>query len=235
MNSPAADDTYHVWATDNLIYGPIDWPTLIQWVMEKRVLKETWVFSSADGDWHEAGALEALQEPLLTAKDIALNETPPSKRESIAPGELRQFSVFAGLSDDQLQQLLQFGDLCRTSAKEVVLKKGDPGDALFFVLDGSVRARLLIGLEDRSLGQIPAGQFFGEMAMFNQAPRSADVVSEANTRLFRLSSEAFLQMTRESPGVAAPILFALAGTMASRVSQVNQQFHREVASGFSWR
>ena len=235
MNSQAADDTYHVWASDNLIYGPIDFPTLIQWIMEKRVLKETWVFASSDGDWHEAGTVEPLQEPLQAAKDIALNEAPPFERECIAPGELRQFSIFAGLSDEQLQQFLQFGELCRTRPKEQVLKKGDPGDALFFVLDGAVRARLMIGLEDRNLGRIPAGEFFGEMAMFNRAPRSADVVSEANTRLFRLSSEAFLGMTRENPGLAAPILFALAGTMASRVSGINQQFQREVASEFTWR
>jgi hypothetical protein len=86
---------------------------------------------------------------LQAAQDTALEEAPPAQRESIAPGELRQFSIVAGLSDEQLQQFLRFGELCRALPKEQVLKKGDAGDALLFVLDGSVRARLMIGLEDR--------------------------------------------------------------------------------------
>src|SRR5260221_646065 len=109
MNSRDADCTYHVWATDNLIYGPIDLPTLIQWVLEKRVLTETWVFSSSDGDWHEAGALSPLQQAFQLAKNTAPDEVPVSDRDGIAPGELRQFSIFAGLSDDQLQHFLKFG------------------------------------------------------------------------------------------------------------------------------
>ena len=119
-------------------------------------------------------------------------------------------------------------------ACEWFLKKGDPGDAFFLVLEGSVRVRLRIGREDRTLGIIPAGQFFGEMAMFNRAPRSADVVAESDARLFRLTAESFLAMTRENPGLAAPILFALAGAMANRVSEANQQLQREVTSGFAW-
>jgi hypothetical protein len=234
MNLQDSGTTYHVWAADNLIYGPVDFPTLIQWVREGRILAATWVFSAFDGDWHEAGTISELHEFLAAAENIVPQESPADESASIAPGELRQFSIFAGLTDEQLNQFLTFGEQCRVPAREWFIKKGDPGDALFFVIEGSVRVRLRIGRDDRTLSVIPAGQFFGEMAMFNRAPRSADVVAESDTRLFRLSAESFLAMTRENPALAAPILFALAGAMATRVSEANQQLQREVVSGFAW-
>jgi hypothetical protein len=60
------------------------------------------------------------------------------------------------------------------------------------------------------------------------------VVSEVDTRLFRLTSEAFLEMIQSQPALAAPILFALAATMAARVFEANSRFHQEVTSGFLW-
>jgi hypothetical protein len=233
MNPEAGQETYQVWAADKLIYGPIDLPTLRQWVAEGRVLPNTWVYTASDGAWHEAGRLADLEEMFQSPPDAA-QESSAAPTKTVAPEELRQFAIFSGLSDEQLGEFLQFGDLCELGPQEVILRKGDPGDALFFVLDGSVRARLLIGGEDRSLGQIPAGQFFGEMAMFNRAPRSADIVSEDNARLFRLTSESFLGMVRHQPGLAAPILFSLASTMAARISEANSRFQREVAGGFLW-
>jgi hypothetical protein len=235
MNFPDSNMTYQVWAADNVIYGPVDLPTLIQWVREGRVQNGTWVFSAFDGAWHEASAIPELGEHLTAAENAEPQEgLATGSSTSIAPAELRQFSIFAGLSDDQLGQFLAFGEHCRVVAREWFLKKGDPGDALFFVLEGSVRVRLQIGRDDRTLSVIPAGQFFGEMAMFNRAPRSADVVAESDARLFRLSAESFVAMTRDNPALAAPILFALAGAMAARVSEANQQLQREVVSGFVW-
>lgn len=237
MSSQDAELTYNIWAADNVIYGPVDVPTLIQWIRDGRVQAETWVFSSEDLDWHPAGDVPALQEHLAAARSGAAGAPAASLTaapDQLSPSALRPFSIFAGLSDRQLEKFLGYGEHCRVAAGELFLKKGDPGDALFFVLEGSVRVRLRIFHEDRTLAVIPAGQFFGEMAMFNRAPRSADVVAEVDTRLFRLSAESFLEMTHEAPDLAAPILFALAGAMARRVSDLNRQFQREVASGFVW-
>ena len=132
-------------------------------------------------------------------------------------------------------QLIRLGELVHAHAGEVVIKRGDPGDALFFVLGGSVRARIFVGGDEKKLARICAGQFFGDMAMFTQSPRSADVVAEGETRLLRFGAEAFRSLIGENPAAAAPMLFGIAGTMAHPIMEDNQCFQRQVASDFCWR
>jgi CRP-like cAMP-binding protein len=103
------------------------------------------------------------------------------------------------------------------------------------MLTGEVRARLMISYEDKTLNHIPAGQFFGEMAMFTQAPRSADVVAVQSSRLMRVSNQAFLQLIKELPALAAPFLFTMAKMMAHRISETNSNLQKQVTSEFVWR
>jgi CRP-like cAMP-binding protein len=106
---------------------------------------------------------------------------------------------------------------------------------MYFLLDGTVRARLLVGLDDKTLARIAPGEFFGEMAMFTQSPRSADVVAETNARLLRFGADSFHRLIKENPEAAAPMLFAIARTMANRIWEDNTRFQREVAADFVWR
>ncbi|MDB6033422.1 MAG: mechanosensitive ion channel protein MscS [Verrucomicrobiales bacterium] len=226
------DDAYKVWAADNMIYGPIDFPMLVQWVQESRVLPETWVHSEKANAWHHANQIEVLQ-PYLEAS--ASTESTPVQVGQILPEELRQFSVFVNLSNDLLQQFTHYGELCEVGPGATIIKKGTPGDSVYFILSGEVRARLIIGREDQTLNHIPAGQFFGEMSMFNQAPRSADVLAVKPTRLMRVSNQAFLQLIREVPALAAPFLFSMASMMAHRIAETNTNLQKQVASEFTWR
>jgi hypothetical protein len=232
----ALSNTYKVWAADNLVYGPVELPTLIQWVHERRVRADTWLLSHVDRNWRQAGDLESLRQHFHTAEvDTTFRIREAEQANSIAPEELRQFDIFASLSNEQLQNLLQLGEHCTHFPGEIILKKGDPGDAVFFVLQGEVKARLMVGGQDQVLARIPAGEFFGEMAMLTQTPRSADIVCEQRTRLLRLSSQSFLQLIDESPQMAARIMFALASTLAGRMSDTNKKYQNEIASGFAWR
>jgi CRP-like cAMP-binding protein len=116
-----------------------------------------------------------------------------------------------------------------------IIKKGDPGDALFLVLAGEVRVRLIIGMEDKTLCTIRAGQFFGEMALFNNSPRSADVVAVTETRLMRVTQPAFMLFVEEIPDLASAILHTLASTMADRLVAANARYQQDTAADFLWR
>ena len=225
------NDTYKVWAADNMIYGPIDFPTLREWVSENRIFSDTWIHSERANAWYHAKEIDALRSHL----NIGLPTVHPVHGGVIHAEELRQFSVFAGMSNELLEQFIGFAELCEARPNDVILKKGDPGDAIFFILAGKVRARLIIGREDKTLNKIPAGQFFGEMAMFTQAPRSADVVAVDATRLMRVSNQAFLQLIKEVPSLAASFLFTMASIMAHRISETNSNFQKQVAGDFVWR
>jgi hypothetical protein len=229
---PHKQDSYKVGAADNMIYGPIDFDTLAQWVQECRVLPETWVHSEQANAWYHANQIEMLQASLEAASPKPVSPAPVGR---ILPEELRQFSVFANLSNDLLEQFTHYGELSEVNPGAVIIKKGTPGDAVYFILSGEVRARLLIGREDQTLNLIPSGQFFGEMSMFNQAVRSADVLAVKPTRLMRVSNQAFLQLIQEVPVLAAPFLFNMASMMAHRIAETNRNLQKQVAAEFIWR
>ena len=63
-----------------------------------------------------------------------------------------------------------------------VANKGDHGDALFMVLEGEVRARVMIDGQETTLATMGVGECFGELAIVDQGPRSADVTGQSAER-----------------------------------------------------
>jgi len=106
---------------------------------------------------------------------------------------------------------------------------------MFVVLSGEVRARLKVGGHDNSLGNIGAGELFGEVAMLSRTARSADVIGESSTRLLRLSSEAFQRLIQEDAPLAARILFSISRSLATRLAGRNIDLQKDLASAFVWR
>jgi hypothetical protein len=207
-------ESYRVWAVDNMVYGPIELQTLIEWVQEGRATPQTWVHTESGNCWVRAKDFPALREHF---PDVADGACVP-RDGAVQAEELRRFPAFARFSSHDLQKLLRFGKLQEAARSEYVIEKGTPCDAAYFVLSGEVRARLIGGHEDITLARIAEGEFFGETGMFMQATRTADVVAESETRLLRLTAQAFESMIAETPQLAAPLLYAMAQSMARRVA-----------------
>ena len=235
MKKNYSEETYKVWACDNQVYGPIDLRTLTDWVEEGRVLAASWVYLEANKEWRAAKKIDPLTAHFPVGEETAFLQQRAAEGGGMNPQELRLVPVLSSLSNTALAQVIRFGQLLCFQPGEIVIKKGDPGDALFFVLAGGLRARLMVGMDDQTLAQIGVGEVFGEMAMFTQSPRSADVVAEEASRLLRLGTDSFRQLIEENPEAAAPMLFAMARVMADRIKQDNWRFQREKASEFLWR
>jgi len=235
MNLSIGSAIYKVWACDNQVYGPIDLPTLVQWTVDERILPETWILRITDNAWLPAGYIPELRPNF--AKAAALAKPVPTVKASgeVQPEELRQFGLFTGVSNEELVQFLEFAEFMSCRPDHLLIRKGDPGDAIFFLLSGQARARLMIGYEEKLLTPIKSGEFFGEMAMLTQSARSADVVVSEASRLLRVTSQAFLLMAKELPALACPILVAMCRTLAQRVTGLTQQFSRDRASEYVWR
>jgi len=235
MSYDLSQESFKVWASDHMVYGPVDLNTLIQWVREARIFPQTWVLAQNQNRWCQAETIQPLREEFGQEGSSALTPPVTPAGAAAAPEELRQFALFSGLSNEQIQRFVQFGELVRVRQGHVILKRNDPGDSVFFVLSGSVRVRIIIGLEDKNLGRVPAGECFGEVAMLTGAPRSADVVAEVDVRLLRMTMEAFHLLMSDEPQLASPILLGMAQMLASRLAGRTQEYAREVASEFLWR
>jgi len=236
MQSLEHPETYKVWALDNMVYGPIDLATLIAWVGEGRVSPDTWIHVASDnnglaGHWWRAKDIALLRGHFVGVTDTAYIP----RLGAVRPEELRQFALFSGLSTDDVGQFFHFSKLHEALPGEIIIKKGTPCDAAYFVVSGQVRARLLVGFEDITLARIGPGEFFGELGMFIQSTRTADVLADVETRLLRVTAQAFQLMILQIPRLAAPLLFVISRSMAHRIADDNRKLQREVASGFLWK
>src|ERR1051326_1760539 len=230
MTPPTGVITYKVLASDNVLYGPIDMPTLIQWTTDERILPETWIMRVIDNAWVPAGLMSDLRPHF--SKAASEGGPLPSQKAAgeVQPEELRQFDLFVGVSNEQLDQFLEFAEFLCCDADQVLIKKGDPGDAVYFLLSGTVRARLMIAYEEKQLAIIQSGEFFGEIAMLTHSARSVDIVAAEPSRLLRVSAQSFITMGQELPNLAAPILLAMSRSLAARVADLTQQVSRGQAA-----
>ena len=227
--------SYKVWAQDAAAYGPVDAATLAQWIQEDRVFPETFVQPQSDLRWRPAVNVETLREKFPVTTDTGMMEFAGSV--SLVVAALREFPLFAVLSNEGLEQVAALGKCCEFSEGDVIVRQGDPGDSVYFILSGELRVRLLVGVVDRidkTLCKLGPGELFGELGMLLQSKRSADVIAEKASRVFCMTTNAFQLLVKQVPEVASPLLFNLCATMAQRIAADNQRFYREVTSQFVW-
>lgn len=233
--NPGDTEQYKVWADDFAIYGPVDEATLAEWIKDARVIPGTFVESQSDQRWHRAGALPNLRNLFPPSAEVSTSAA--DRPEQAAAQELRGFPIFTNLCDAGLAQLAALGRFYDVAPGTLIVRKGDDCDAVYFVLSGELRVRLLVGVvdkQDKTLCTLTGGEFFGELGMFLQSQRTADVIADAPSRLFRISTSAFQLMVKEIPELASPVLFDLGLTMAKRIADDNRRFYREVTSQFLW-
>jgi CRP-like cAMP-binding protein len=100
-------------------------------------------------------------------------------------------------------------------AGTVLFEEGQPGDGMYIVIAGEVELRRQVGASERVLAVLPAGEFFGEMAVLNGRPRSATAVVRTAARLFVVDGTTFEAMLRARPEIALRIIRSLATRLDS--------------------
>ena len=98
-------------------------------------------------------------------------------------GMLHGVPLFSNLKKRHLKSIADSGFVQSFRTGDTIVKKGDTGSAFYVVLSGSAQARK----GTRVLTELGQGQFFGEMAVLDGGPRSADVIATGDTKCFSLS------------------------------------------------
>ena len=127
---------------------------------------------------------------------------------------LRQVPLFESLDTETANELCELLESLDAKAGAVLFRTGDVGDAMYIIEEGKVRicVRAKDGHEV-TLTELESGDFFGEMALLERKPRSADARVAENARLAVLSREHFLSFVRSNPNVALEMLTALANRL----------------------
>ena len=222
MESAVAANIYFIWGIDDAPYGPVELPVLLDWIKDERVLPDTWIFARSAGNWQRASEILELKNLFGLGGEADFN-TPFRK---ISPGSLRRIKILADLKDAQLAHLAEFLEVPEAPQWAVIFSQGDRSESMFLVLSGELRARLISGGKETILATFGPGEFFGDLALFDHGPRSADVVANVNSTLLKISAAAFDRLTREAPALATPFLQATARTLAARIRADNNRLAR---------
>jgi CRP/FNR family transcriptional regulator, cyclic AMP receptor protein len=217
---------YRVWGVDNIAYGPVELPTLVSWIKQGRVLANSWIFRDDPGLWARAADVPELQSIIKSKPDA--NRSPASDAQGIKPGSLRRIKIFADMDDLLLESLLRYIEVIKVPVFATVVHKGEHGDAMFLVLEGELRARVLIEGRETMLTTMGVGDCFGELALLDHGPRSADVVANADSIVLKISSESLHRLFKEAPALAAPFLLALNRVIAQRVRALTKRYEDSI-------
>jgi CRP/FNR family cyclic AMP-dependent transcriptional regulator len=218
MQPRETNSGYKIWAVDGVVYGPVELKTLVEWAKDERVISDTWVYCEASDSWQKASELKELQAHLA--------QTPPPAPQPIMElkvGSLRRVKVLADLSDQQLERFAQFMEVQKIRPFQEVVRQGESGIAMYMVLEGELRARLMIQGKEAILATLGAGDFFGEMSLIDSGPRSADVVSNTASVLLKVSKVNFGRLLAKAPELAAPFLLSVSKTLAARIRADNKR------------
>lgn len=215
---------FRVWGADNIAYGPVELPGLIDWIRLGRVTPSTWVYSELKREWTKAGEMSDVKA-VFKAKTGAQAS---ASLHGVTPGSLRRMKIFADMDEPQLASFLQYMEVLKLMPNTTVFHKGDHGDAMFLVLEGEVRARVMVGGQESTLATLPVGECFGEMAVIDEGPRSADAVSNVESILLKISAPALKRLFREAPALAAPFLLGLSKTITTRVRNMTKRYEDSI-------
>ena len=109
---------------------------------------------------------------------------------------------FPGLDEKKRSSLASQGKELSYNAGYKIVDEGRMGVGFYLVIDGKAEVRK----GGKVLATLGKGQFFGEMSLIDEQPRSADVVAVAPTRCWALSSWAFTGMAKTNPEIALVML-----------------------------
>jgi CRP/FNR family cyclic AMP-dependent transcriptional regulator len=148
------------------------------------------------------------------------------------PGFLRNVSLFQDMDDAILLSLLPLLSAKKIKAGETVFREMEPSDALYLVEQGRVVvSKHVSGQTDIVLTRFLPGDFFGEMGLFDAAPRSASAHAELDTTLWKLDRGVFHEMLTNRPEIAAPICYKLVIVFVQRLRVTNDQAREAVRWG----
>ena len=138
--------------------------------------------------------------------------------EAIAP--LHAIPMFSGVSTEVLTSIALLLIERRFPKHKTIVEEGATGDYMYIIADGRVKVTKLSGDgREKILELLEVGDFFGEMSLFDEAPRSASVKAMSDVRILALARNDFLRLLGRSPDLALSVIQEL----TRRLRQVDEQ------------
>ena len=135
---------------------------------------------------------------------------------------IRQFPIFSKIQP-AMQKLLCFSSERLTyDAGQVMFNAGDPGDAAYIVIEGSVEISVPTPSGPIIVNTLGRNELIGEIAIFGEVPRTATAKALSRLETLKISKELFIKVIRENPDAAIELIKILAARLANTTGQLTR-------------
>ncbi len=126
---------------------------------------------------------------------------------------LKSLEIFSAFSEDILESLTPYVEIETYNEGDMIFKEGDEGTAMYIIEKGQVEIRK----KDKTLSFFKDGSIFGEMALFENAERSADAIARTDLTLYRVNNRNFRKFIFEHPEPGVQFLYTGIREMSRRL------------------
>jgi CRP-like cAMP-binding protein len=127
---------------------------------------------------------------------------------------LQKVPLFHHNSKEEVQSIAHLGTEVQADAGQVLTEQGRTGKEFFLVVEGEARC----SIDGTEVARFGKGDFFGELSLLSDAPRSATIVAETPMTLLVLDSREFAAMLQDNPQIALKMLHR----MADRIRELDR-------------
>ncbi len=140
---------------------------------------------------------------------------------------LRDIALFRNLEMKELCLVLNIVRAQTVEKHEIVVEEGASGDALYAIIEG----RLAVSRGGADIATLDRGSHFGEMALFNNRPRTATVKALESSRLLVMDRARFNELIRKEPALAVKLLWSFAQVLSLRLNETSDQLFGRLSDG----
>lgn len=134
---------------------------------------------------------------------------------------LDRVDLFDGLSDEQAEVLKSRSRVRNFAPNTIVVNEGDDGSSLFVVQSGALKAYLTDNIgREVTLSLLDPGDYFGELALLDDAPRSASVIALTRSEVLQIPRAAFLALIEAHPACMQIVVRNLVGRIRKLTESV---------------
>ena len=149
---------------------------------------------------------------------------------------LNKIPLFADLNKDELERIAALLQEESHPKDAKIFAEGDEGNRLYIIKSGNVRiSKFVAGIGEEALAILKPGDFFGEMSLLDDAPRSADAIAHEDCDLLFIDAQAFESLLFLDKDLAYNVLWTFVRSLSIRLRETNNKIRSFFAmtGGFS--
>ena len=140
------------------------------------------------------------------------------------PAHLKQVPLFANLTQEHLQKVAAIATSKALKMGEHIFREGEIGTEMYIIGTGKVRiSKMVPGVGEEALAILEAGSYFGEMALIDDTPRSADATAHQSCSLYVIQKADLERLMVQHKDLAYELLWTFVRTLSARLRETNDK------------